>query len=99
MNEIQELLEKIKRDAGSLTAVEVDLISRITADSLILNAQRLSAMTLGDTQMLERIDRELAHCRAAALQLSEKALYAINSNVTTFLQGIISGVLTKILVP
>ena len=85
---VNDLISRIKADAGISTQAEADLLTAVTLDSTKLAA---AAATGAD------VSREVPFIKATLLNFEERKRNIIAYHLTTFFTNVVSGVISRAL--
>lgn len=88
MNEIEAMLERIKRDAGLTDPDQIELVARTATTATALAARA----SLG-----ENVEEELEKVKAITLNLEENVRRVAGLQISLYLQSFVAGVLGKLL--
>lgn len=85
---LQELIEKVKRESGLTDPEHIAMLARLTVRS----AELVAAQAIG-----ENVDDEIAIVKATALNLTEHAKSVLSANVLSFINTIAVSIFQKLL--
>lgn len=85
---VLELLETIKKQASISSPEEVELVSQIISDSMILSAKALSG---------ENVDEEVKIVYATMLNIADGKRQVVVTHILNFVNSLIVGIVQKAL--
>jgi hypothetical protein len=84
VSQLDDLVERVRTGVGARNPEHVALAIRVATDITVLQ---------GRASLGEDVAAEMAHARAAALQLTEHGRNVIGREVIAFVQNVIAGAL------
>lgn len=89
MNDVRELVARIQREAGLTDPEQIAMLARTATRAIELTARAAAG---------ENVEEDIATVRATALNLSERAQFALTSNVLAWVTTLATNVLTRLLI-